>query len=270
MTPNDATLIAEWTAEEQAPFRGWDFGHIRERYVEERPPWSYEELAREVLRGARSGVDLGTGGGELLASLRDAFPARMVATEAYPPNLAVARERLEPLGVTVVPYQANETTSLLPFANASFDVILSRHEAYDAREVARVLTPGGVFLTQQVDGRSHADLLARFGTQPQWPEVTVERLSEQLRATGLVIGDARSWWGHIAFRDVGALVYYLKAVPWEVPGFSVARFAGALLELQRLLLAEGTLRFAEGRFIIQARKRHQRGHEHGEQQDARA
>jgi SAM-dependent methyltransferase len=251
---DEAGLIAAWSNEESQPFSGWDFGHLRRRYSEEKPPWSYEDLARDVLRRARSAVDLGTGGGEVLAELSDTFPGRMVATEAYPPNWTVARDRLAPAGASVVAYAADEVSSVLPFRDGSFDAVLDRHEAYDAREVARVLTEGGVFLTQQVDGRSHADLLAWFGTEPHWPGVTVDRLAAELVRAGLDIELARSWHGAISFLDVGALVYYLKAIPWEVPDFSVKRFTPELLGLQRRLDATGVLRFDEGSFVIRARK----------------
>jgi SAM-dependent methyltransferase len=251
---DERALIASWQAEERAPFSGWDFGHIAGRLIEEEPPWSYDALARSVMRSARSVLDLGTGGGEVLSRLRDAFPERVVATEAYAPNVEVARARLGPLRVAVVPYEANETSAPLPFADASFDAILSRHEAYDAREVARALAPGGTFLTQQVDGRSLGDLVPLFGAAPQFPDVTVERLSADLRDAGLAVSDARAWWGRMVVRDVGALVYYLRAVPWDVPDFSVERSTAPLLELHRRLTSEGELGFRIGRFVIQARK----------------
>ncbi|HTD63183.1 MAG TPA: class I SAM-dependent methyltransferase [Verrucomicrobiae bacterium] len=251
---DEAALIAAWSSEESQPFSGWDFGHLRGRYSEEKPPWSYEDLAREALRGAQSAVDLGTGGGEVLARLADAFPDCMVATEAYPPNWAVARERLAPGGASVVAYAADEVSSVLPFRDGSFDAVLDRHEAYDAREVSRVLAPGGVFLTQQVHGQSHADLLGWFGTEPHWPDVTLDRLASDLVRAGLDIELARSSWGTISFLDVAALVYYLKAIPWEVPDFSVGRFRTELLGLQRRLDETGALRFNEGLFAIRARK----------------
>lgn len=250
----EADLIAAWSKEESQPFSGWDFTYLRHRYSQEEPPWSYEDLAREILRKSRRGVDLGTGGGEVLSRLADTFPGRMVATEAYPPNWAVARDRLTPAGAHVVAYAADETSSLLPFRDASFDAVLDRHEAYDAREVARVLAPGGVFLTQQVDGRSHADLLGWFGTEPHWPNVTLDRLAADLARAGLDIELARSWWGTISFSDVGAVVYYLRAIPSAVRDFSVDRFRPELLGLQRRLESTGSLRFSEGRFVIRARK----------------
>ena len=56
-------LLEGWRREEAEPFRLWDFSHVRGRWNEEHPPWSYEDLAREVLRGATAAVDLGTESG---------------------------------------------------------------------------------------------------------------------------------------------------------------------------------------------------------------
>lgn len=256
--------LESWRREAAEPFTGWDFSHIASRFREEEPPWSYEAMAREALRGARVALDLGTGGGERLASLGDAFPHLTVATESYAPNVSVAARRLRPLGAHVVAYGPDldgpQTTgvqdraALLPFRDGSLDAVLDRHEAYDARDVARVLAPGGVFVTQQMDGRSYGDLLGRFGVAPQWPGVTLEDLSEEVRRIGLSIEEARSWWGTVEFGDVGALVYWLKAIPWMVPGFSVERFAPVLVELQRDLDRGRVLRFRQGRVLIRARK----------------
>lgn len=38
----------------------------------------------------------------------------------------------------------------LPFRDSSYDVVLSRHKAFEPSDVRRVLKPGGVFVTQQV------------------------------------------------------------------------------------------------------------------------
>jgi SAM-dependent methyltransferase len=251
---DERALIEAWTTEERAHFAGWDFSRISTRLVEESPPWSYESLARAALHGAASLLDLGTGGGEVLTGLKDAFPPRVVATEAYVPNVPIARSRLEPLGVTVVPYDADETRAPLPFPSESFDVVLSRHEAYEATEVARILRHGGTFLTQQVDAQSLADLRALFGVGTKWPWVTLDNFVGDLRAAGLVVEDAQRWTGTAAFRDVGALVYFLKSVPWEVPGFTVERYKTVLVALQRKLEERGSLEFRSARFVIQARR----------------
>jgi hypothetical protein len=49
-------------------------------------------------------------------------------------------------------------------------------------------------------------------------------------------------------------VYYLKAVPWIVPGFSVATHLDGLLSLQARVEKEGELSFAAKKFLIEAQK----------------
>jgi SAM-dependent methyltransferase len=199
-------------------------------------------------------VDLGTGGGERLSRLADAFPGRMFATEAYPPNFEIARARLEPLGVTVVPYESADVVGgPLPFADGSLDAVLDRHESYDAREVARVLAPGGRFLTQQVDGSDKPDLLALFGLTPAYPEVALGPFVAAAKAAGLIIERAEEWWGDSVFAEVGALVYYVKATR-TVPDFSVPKYESVLRGLQSRLRSSGALTFRCGQFVLAARK----------------
>jgi hypothetical protein len=54
---------------------------------------------------------------------------------------------------------------------------------------------------------------------------------------------------------VGAIVYYLKAVPWLVPGFSVATHSEQLLGLQSRLETGGSLSFLASKYLIEAQKR---------------
>jgi SAM-dependent methyltransferase len=247
------TLAAVWLQEEQESFAGWDFSHLAGRLREEQPPWSYAEYAGQLMRQASSVLDLGTGGGERLLGLREHWPPRVAATEGYPPNLALATERLSPLGVKVKGAESDEST-ILPFADAAYDLVISRHSSFNAAEVARVLTPGGTFFTQQVHGRSGEDLQALFGATPQWPYATPDYFAAQLAAAGLSISKQREWVGKMTFTDVGAIVYYLKAVPWSVPGFTVASYLDALLGLQEQLATGRELAFITRLYILEARK----------------
>ncbi len=165
-------------AESAHPFSGWDFSYLDGRRTEAVPPWSYTDLARSLMPAATSLLDLGTGGGERLLAFKDSFPSHTVVTEGYPPNLALARKRLNPLGVAVFD-SSGSLSELLPFADASFDLVLDRHTAYNAVEVARALRPDGVFLTQQVDGRQ-TDLQVAFDTHAQWPSYTLDFMLQQL------------------------------------------------------------------------------------------
>jgi SAM-dependent methyltransferase len=143
---------------------------------------------------------------------------------------------------------------LMPFADGEFDLVLNRHSGFNAKEVARILAPGGTFLTQQVHGLWAYDLLAVFGAKPQWPGATLGKYVPQLKAAGLTLINTQEWSGRISFTDVGAIVYYLKAVPWFVPGFSVEKHAKDLLKLQRRLERGEDLAFSARKYLIEAHK----------------
>ena len=251
---NRSELLASWKHEEEQPFVGWDFSYLHGRMFEELPPWSYSLRAAELMKHASSVVDLDTGGGERFLELHEYWPSNVVATEHYPPNFKLATERLLPLGANVFDVQLSDYGPM-PFEDAEFDLVLNRHAAFNPDEVARVLTLGGTFLTQQVHGLSAVDLLAAFNAKPQWPEATPQKYLPRLKAAGLEIINHQDWSGKLTFTDIGAIVYYLKAVPWLVPGFSVKSHQEHLLKLQSQLQRGKTLTFVARKYLIEAQKK---------------
>jgi SAM-dependent methyltransferase len=250
---NSEELIEQWKREEKIPFSGWDFSYLDGRMLEEEHPWSYTSRAVELMRLCSSVIDLGTGGGERFLKLREYWPKKVVVTEEYPPNLKLATERLAPFGVRVVDFGQNMDEPM-PFTNDEFNLVLNRHSGFNPKEVARILSPGGVFLTQQVHGLSTYDLMTYFDSQPLWPDATPEFYIPRLEAAGLTIRDLKEWSGKMSFTDVGALVYYLKAVPWVVSGFSVETHIKYLLSLQHQIEESKTLTFSNRRYLIEAHK----------------
>ena len=113
------------------------------------------------MRRSSSVIDLDTGGGERFLSLREYWPPKVVAAEEYPPNFALATQRLAPHGAQVLSVRLTDTDPM-PFADGEFELVLNRHAGFNPAEVARVLAPGGTFLTQQVHGMWAWDLLAAF------------------------------------------------------------------------------------------------------------
>ena len=141
-------LKQKWLAEEAiAHIHGWDFSHIDGLY--EQPddyPWDYKELILRYLKPEMKILDMDTGGGEFLLSLPHPRE-NMAATEAFPPNAQLCRETLVPLGIDFREAQADGP---LPFGDDTFDMVINRHGSYCAKEIARILKSGGVFITQQV------------------------------------------------------------------------------------------------------------------------
>ncbi|MHB1594335.1 MAG: class I SAM-dependent methyltransferase [Streptosporangiaceae bacterium] len=251
-------LLAEG---ESAPVTGWDFAWFEGRATEERPPWGYARLLGERMRGLASvpeaaALDLQTGGGEVLAEVVAAAPRRLIATECWPPNLDRARRNLEPLGAAVIP-MADELDDL-PFRDGVFDLIVSRHPVgvrWD--EVARVLKPGGSYLSQDV-GHGSVGELTEFlmGPQPEDDGPTRDPRWSVLgaQAAGLAVTDLREFRGRMEFYDIAAVVHFLRKVIWIVPGFSVDAYRDRLHPLHERIESEGQFAATTVRFLIEARK----------------
>ena len=231
---------------------GWDFSWLDGRATEERPSWGYQRQMSQRLAGVSAACDLDTGGGEVLAGAAK-FPPTMAATESWPPNAALATRLLHPRGVVVVATDGPR----LPFADAAFDLVTSRH-AVDVRwsEIARVLRPGGAYFAQQIGPATMAELVEYFiGPQPEkWAELHPDHQSAQAQAAGLQVVDMRMERMRVEFFDVGAVIYFLRKVIWTVPDFSVRRYHEQLAELHRRIEAEGPFVAHSTRVLVEARK----------------
>jgi SAM-dependent methyltransferase len=202
-------------------------------------PWDFAEIVGERARRSPDLLDLGTGGGEWLSALPHR-PPRTVATESWEPNVRVARHRLTPLGVEVVevePARDNaeqepkELSGRLPFPGDSFHLVVSRHESFVAAELSRVLVRGGRFVTQQLSsgGEDFAGLLGvpHPGIEP----FPLELGRRQLADAGFAIVGAADGHERISFSDVGALAWYLRAVPWTLPSIPLESLRARLRRL---------------------------------------
>jgi SAM-dependent methyltransferase len=248
-----AATFEELVAEgEAAPVEGWDFSWFEGRASEERPPWGYARLMGERMAGARAALDIQTGGGEVLASIPRP-PAILAATESWRPNLPIARRNLRPLGALVV--EAADGGAL-PFAGGTFDLVVSRHPTVTVwDEIARVLRPGGAYLSQQVGAGSNRELTDfMMGPQPVGEGRGTRRAVALAEAAGLRVVDLRQRALRVVFHDVGAVVHFLRKVVWTVPDFTVARYRDRLAALHRRIQERGPFLAHSQRFLIEARK----------------
>lgn len=217
----------------------WGAGFLPGRFIEEPPPWQYAEIVRRYAADATTMLDMGTGDGSALLGLAP-LPAHTVAYEEWAPTVPAATATLRPAGIPLVRcLGALDNTELsepghptLPFRDATFDVVVNRHESFDPADVHRVLRPGGVFVTQQVGG-DHGDRVRRLlGLPPlTGPHWTLATAKDQVADAGLTVLDAAEASPDVRFSDVGAFVAYLRAVPWYVPGFEVNSYRDRLREL---------------------------------------
>lgn len=248
------TWKARWEAEEAAAhMHGWDFSHLEGRYDEERDlPWDYDAMVRSHLRPESKLMDYDTGGGEYLLSLGHPY-GNTAATEGYPPNVALCRERLLPLGIDFRPCS---DPARLPFDSGAFDLLINRHGDYDLQECYRVLRPGGVWITEQVGAENDRDLVEMVlpGLEKPFPHHTLAEQCQAAKAAGFQLEQAGEAFCPILFYDVGAFVWFARVLPWEFPGFSVERCFDRLLRMQERLEQEGSIRGTIHRFFLVGRK----------------
>jgi hypothetical protein len=185
----------------------------------------------------------------------------VVATE-----LEIAERRLRPLGVAVVATEGapdnteqvpGERRGTLPFGNAEFDLVTSRHESYLPGEVSRVLAAEGVFLTQQTGGdySGFYDLLRLKPPAQREPRWTLAYAAKQLEEAAFDVVDGGESVERVVFQDVGALAWYLRAVPWVIPSFSIERFRSELEDLQARIEREGEVEVEQPTFWLKAVRR---------------
>jgi SAM-dependent methyltransferase len=234
------------------PFSGWDFSIMAGRWKTAPLSWEYATIARSRMKNITSMLDQDTGGGELLASLAP-LPARTWATEQYAPNIPLARHRLEPLGVRLI---TDFPSTSIPLPDSSLDLILNRHGDYHEPELFRLLKPGGIFLTQQVGGQNCIRLneLLQDQVDYQYAYWTEGVITQQLKSSGFKMQDVREEFPVTEFSDIGAIVFYLRTISWQIADFSVEKYRHKLFALHQDILSHGLLQVREHRILVEARK----------------
>jgi len=249
---------------EDASFSGWDFSFSFGTGREAEAPlkWNYYNVVLPYLKKAEKLLDMGTGGGEVLSGFAPLPPTTYV-TEQYHPNVAVAKKRLEPLGVKVFEIEEEKSppyNAHLPFKDNFFDLIINRHEAYYPQELMRILKPGGSFITQQVGSLTNVTLVQfLLGKTIPVKNWNLKSAIDELKAAGFKVVKQQEDIQFYRFYDIGAIVYLLKVIPWTLGDFtaekfSVIKYKEKLWELHLKICEDGFYDSPQHRFILIAGK----------------
>ena len=229
MTDND--LMNSLKQEMETGFSGWDFSHLTSsgRMQEFPLTWNYRIEISNYISHSNCLLDMGTGGGEFLSSLKN-LPGKTSATEGYTPNIEIARKRLSAKGIEVRKIEDDK----LPFDEDAFDLVINRHESFIASEVKKVLANNGIFITQQVgslnDYNLNMDLGAKMSEYTGWGLVKV---MNELVGEKFVIVKMKECITHSRFYDAAAIAYYLKCIPWQIEDFSIDKYFNNLRMIQK-------------------------------------
>jgi hypothetical protein len=236
---------------EHAPVGGWDFGWLEGRAVEERPSWHYFDRVTERAAACSTLLEVEAGVGRMIGSL-PVLPRLAVATEAFPPSVAVAAPRLRARGVPLV--VTSPARPGLPFASGRFELVVSRHPVAPWwQEIGRVLERGGSYFAQHVGPHSLRSL-SEFLMGPL-PEEDVRHPAIERRAAeaaGLEVRVLEVERPRTAFFDIGAVVWFLRVVPWIVPDFEVASYRSRLLALHEVIERDGRFETMASRVLVDA------------------
>ncbi|SHO51582.1 class I SAM-dependent methyltransferase [Anaerocolumna xylanovorans] len=249
---NDLELMEYLLKEEQHAFQGWDFTYLDSRWESEMLSWDYTSIINKYRKPTDILLDMGTGGGEFILYLGHPYPLISV-TEGYQPNLRLCRERLEPLGITVRYVGENDK---LDYPDEQFDLVINRHESFDASEVYRVLKPGGYFITQQVGGQNDRELVEKLlGQIPlPFPHHDLQHNVELLQGHCFTVLEQMEEMPLMKLFDLGAVVYFAKQIVWEFPDFSARKYFDQIKALEKERKQKGYISNREHRFLIVARK----------------
>jgi SAM-dependent methyltransferase len=213
--PSRAELAAVYQAARE--IEGWDFRGAEP--VPESEPWDWDLQVRAHTTAGSLVLDLGTGGGEVFGEFADAF-ALGLGVDRNEERIAVAQRNRAPN----LRFAVMEDASLA-LRNESLDLVLARCADYDPVEVHRVLRPGGVFVTLQMGEHDTQNVFDAFGwgsygrfwrarfESHDLPYRTCLDAAADFQDLGCAEIRYEEYDVPQYFRDVAALVLFLKASP---------------------------------------------------------
>jgi hypothetical protein len=144
---------------------------------------------------------------------------------------------------------------VLPFADASFDLVINRHAGLDPGDIGRILRSSGSFYTEQISSAHWGELQVFF------PRTTAGKGNNYfsylvgLRSAGLDIVEARAYSTLAAFKSLGDFVFMLCITPWTIPDFDpLDADLEALLQLERTLSTPDGLVLSPRSFLDRSAK----------------
>ncbi|BFH70459.1 methyltransferase [Paenibacillus dendritiformis] len=232
---------------------GWEFNSVRS--VTEGAAWDYGAKVREWCKPTDVLLDIGTGGGETLLPLAQAVRLA-IGIDRSPGMIETARRHAARSSVRHVRFACMDAEELA-FPDGLFDAVICRHAPFAAGEAARVLTDGGVFITQQVSERDKWNVKEAFGRGQAYGEpngTLMRRCAGQLKEAGFTEIHCDEYDAAEYLGGAEDLLFLLKHTP-IIPGFG--EIEGDAERFERFIAANGTergIRTNSARFLIMARR----------------
>jgi len=244
---NDNELLQLLRLENDIEFKGWNFTYLTNSgRIQDFPlTWNYRNEIKQYIKEAKVLLDMGTGGGEFLDSIED-LPRETYATEGYVPNIGIAKKRLKKRKIEVRQI-ANDK---IPYDSEYFDLVINRHESYSVSEIKRVLKDKGKFITQQVGGFNNQDMNNIFQSNMKIIDWCLVETVKDFLGSKFTVKKQKECITKSRCYDVGALVYYLRCIPWQIPDFTIEKYFEKLKWINDFIEREGYIDFIQHRFLL--------------------
>ncbi|PJN65990.1 hypothetical protein PAEAM_03420 [Paenibacillus sp. GM1FR] len=233
---------------------GWDFSSMN--VSSEKIEWDfYEEVVRCTDQSDLL-LDIGTGGGEAVLSIAEKA-LLMVGIDLSEGMIETAKHNLQAAGNQSNVRFLHMDADKLDFPDEFFSVVSSRHSGFCASEVFRVLSVGGIFLTQQVSEHDKSNISEAFGRGQHFgiqPSTLLKRYKQELQQVGFNDIEVREYNVVEYYATAEDLMFLLTHTP-IIPHFGevatdMERFEQFVKEHQD----ERGIRTNAARFMITARK----------------
>jgi len=229
---------------------GWDFSRLS--VSTEGPEPGYESLVKSLCSANDSLLDIGTGGGEKLLGFAT-HVMKAVGIDIDPAMVKTARENT-PKAANIEIVQADST--MIPFPDYSFEIVIDRHAPFSPAEVLRVLKPGGTFITQQVSEGDKRNWKQAFGRGQEWgtkPGTLKANYLKEMRTIGFSIIEEKTVDTTEYYKTMDDVIFLLANTP-IIPDFDCEKDQGMLEKIQREFGGGRGIKTNSERFLIIARK----------------
>jgi ubiquinone/menaquinone biosynthesis C-methylase UbiE len=232
--------------------KGWDFPQIK--FSSEGPRINYRRVVESYLDRNQKLLDIGTGGGEKFLKFAPKVK-EAIGIDVDPKMIETARENLRKSGLPNVKFEVCDSEKL-KFGNREFDVVIDRQAPFNPKEVARVLKPGGVFITQQVsegDKLNFKKIFQRGDSYGIKPGTLENRYLRELQEAGMKIIEEKTANTIEYYRSMDDVIFLLANTP-IVPDFDFEREQDKLKQIEERFTTEKGIKMNAERFLIVAKK----------------
>ena len=231
-----------------AKLRGWDFSQVR--VVEEGPRIDYSKVVEFHLRRNKTLLDIGTGGGERL----EAFAPKVREAIGTDIDRKMIKTAAEDLGKSSL-HNVNLIlcdSERIPIAGSHIDIVIDRYAPFNAKEVSRILKPGGTFITQQVsegDKGNFKEIFQRGQSYGEKSGTLKKRYLMELREAGIRIIEERTVNTTEYYESMDDVIFLLANTP-IIPDFDFKKEQDKLEKIEEKFKNNKGIRTNSERFLI--------------------